>query len=434
MVYGSPHLEDLNFRQFTTHQQTSMFKPTPTQQQFIENYKLGKRAGVFMANTTCDRFVGRKMSINGRELVSYASCSYLGLDLDQRVIESSIDFTRRYGTTFSSSRAYLQHGIHEELEEQLETAFGGPCIIGPSTTLSHFSVFPALICKADAIVADRQAHNSLRDAIVSMKGRGVHTEVLPHNDMAALRDRLEKLCASYERVWYVADGVYSIYGDTAPFTTIKGFLDEFPNLVAYVDDAHGMGWTGQHGRGLALQELGHHERLIFVTSLNKAGASGGGLMVFPDQPTKDLVRSTGKTLTFSGPLTPGQLGALKAVTSILLSPEITELQQELYGLCLHFAILAKEKNLKIIDDSISPIFYVSIGDPQSLAEVSSLLQHNHGIFVTPTGYPAVPKDQCGIRITLTRLHTMDQIEALVNAIAIESKAVLSRKRNAKELH
>ncbi len=407
-----------------------MFKPTPTQEFFISNFALGKRAGVFMASTTSDHFSGRNLSINGNEFLSFASCGYLGLELDERVVEASVDATRRYGTTFTTSRAYLQHGLYEELEDRFEQAFGAPCIIGASTTLSHLSVFPSLVRKEDAIITDRQAHNSLQDAVTAMVGRGVHNEIVPHNDMLDLRGRIEKLSAVYDKVWYVADGIYSIYGDFAPFKELKSLLEDFPKLILYVDDAHGMGWTGKNGCGLALQELGHHERLILVTSLSKAGACGGGLIVLPDEKTKNLVRATGKTLTFSGPLTPGQLGALTAVADILLSNEISDMQNQLFDLCTYFVDQAEISGLTIIDKSISPIFYVSIGDPHLLAEVTAMIQKNHKIFVTPTGFPAVPKDQCGIRLTITRLHTKENVDALVRAIAVEHKAALQRRASA----
>lgn len=410
--------------------QNLMFKPSRLQRRFLHNFDYGKEHGVIFANTTGYQFNGREIEIDGKMLTSFASCGYLGLDLDERVIEGSVDFTRRYGTTFSTSRTYLQHGEHQKLEEQLEIAFGGPCIIGPTTTLSHLAVFPALINKNDAIIADQQAHNSLQDAIVAMVGRGVHSETVPHNDMIELRSRIEKLSATHEKVWYVADGVYSIYGDLAPFKAIKELLDEFPKLIVYIDDAHGMGWAGKHGRGLALEEIGHHERLILVTSFLKAGASGGGLMVLPNQEIKDLVRKTGKTLTFSGPHTPGQLGALKAVTSILLSPEITVLQEKLADLCDFFLKKAGEVGLKIMDNCVSPIFYVSIGKPKTLIHTAAALQHKHGLFVSPTSFPAVSLDNSGFRITLTCTHTKEQIERLVTAIAIEQKEAYRQEANA----
>jgi 7-keto-8-aminopelargonate synthetase-like enzyme len=404
-----------------------VFKPTDSQQMLLEISRFGKSRGVTRANTTGEVFLGRAVEINGRPLTSYASCSYLGFDLDERIMNGSIEAIKKYGTMFPTSRSYLQMGLYEELEARFEKIFNAPCIVGASTTLSHLAVLPSLVTKDDAIIIDRQGHNSLQDAVTAQVGRGAYREIVPHNDMVELRSRIEKLSTVYNKVWYVADGVYSIYGDVAPFKEIRALLDEFPNLIVYVDDAHGMGWAGKHGCGLAIEQIGHHERLIVVTSLGKACATGGGVMVLPDEETKELVRITGKTLIFSSPLTPGQLGAALAMTEILLSDEINSVQEKLQERCDLFLEEASHEGLTIIDDSATPIFYVSIGDLEVLAEVTSGLQFNHNIFVTPTGFPAVAKHESGLRITITTLHTPEQIKALVAAIGKEIDSALSRR-------
>jgi len=409
-----------------------MFEPTDLQQTLIDRYTRAKSLGVIMANTTGYHFSKRSMEINGKQVTSYASCSYLGFDLDERLVEGSVSAIRQYGTMFPTSRAYLQMGLYEELEARFEKIFGAPCLLGASTTLSHLSVFPSLVSKNDAIIVDRQGHNSLQDAITAMVGRGCHKEVVAHNNMVQLRERIEKLSAIHEKVWYVADGVYSIYGDVAPFAPIKQLLEDFPKLVVYIDDAHGMGWKGKYGRGTALTAIGHHERLIIVTSLGKAVATGGGVMVLPDQKTKELVRITGKTLMFSSPLTPGQLGAALAATEILLSDELPSIQKELEERCSFFLAKADEANLEIIDRSLSPIFYVAIGDYDILFEITQALQRNHSIFVTLTGYPAVARDQCGLRITVTRLHSLEDIATMVSAISEEYDISLSRRGKTRE--
>ena len=390
---------------------------SPAIRKIVGRFRAAKRAGITLASTSGGDYVGRQLPINGRTLTSYASCSYLGLELDPRMKAAAIRAIESAGTYFSTSRTYLQMGEYEELEAQFGKVFGAPCLVSASTTLGHLAVMPALMSGRDAIVVDYQGHNSLQDATLLLKGKGAHREIVPHNDVTALRERLTKLCALYPKVWYVFDGVYSIYGDYAPFAEIRELLEEFPNLYLYCDDAHGMGWAGQHGRGRAYEMLGPHERLVFITSLAKSAACGGGVIVLPDEETKMVVRVTGKTLVFSGPITPSQLGAGLECTRILLSDELPAMQRDLSNICARFVAQSAAFGLNLIDHSDTPIFYVGIGDYPSLFTVAQRLRDEFGIFVTPTGYPAVPFNRCGLRITLTLAHTLEDIDHLVRSIA-----------------
>ncbi len=382
----------------------------------LSRFQTAQSMGVVLAETTSDKVDGRQMEINNQSLTSYASCSYLGLDQDERMKAAAVAAIEAYGTYFSTSRSYLQMGEYVELEAKLSQVFGAPTLVAPTTTLAHFSVMPVVVSTRDAIIIDYQAHNSLQDATIYMKGRGAHREVVPHNDMLTLRERIAKLSVLHDQVWYVFDGVYSIYGDVAPFDEIAALLEEFDNLYLYCDDAHGMGWAGKHGRGYALDQMPMHERMVLVTSLNKAVASGGGAIVLPSEQLRDVVRVTGKTLTFSGPIPPAGLASALVCADILLSDEIYELQHDLNELCKLFRDEATAAGLTIVDDSVSPVFYVGIGDLPTLFTVAKLLQEEYGIFVTPTGYPAVPFNKCGVRVTLTRTHTREQVLALVRGL------------------
>ena len=88
---------------------------------------------------------GRTLSLNGREVVSFGSCSYLGLELDPRMKQATIDAVLRYGTQFSSSRGYLSSPQYIELEALLSEMFGGHVLVTPTTSLGHLSVLPVLV-------------------------------------------------------------------------------------------------------------------------------------------------------------------------------------------------------------------------------------------------------------------------------------------------
>ena len=107
----------------------------------------------------------------------------------------------------------------------------------------------------------------------------------------------------------MADGVYSMFADLAPFDELAALLDRHAQLHLYIDDSHGVGWAGTHGRGPALEALGMHPRLIVAASLNKSFAAAGGAIVFPDPELRRRVRTAGGPMIFSGPIQPPLLGA-----------------------------------------------------------------------------------------------------------------------------
>ncbi len=393
----------------------------------LRRFRTAKRMGNVLASVTGKSVHMRQVEIAGQSLTNFASCSYLGLDQHPKLIAGSVAATQAYGTAFSTSRAYLQLGLYEELESKLSQVFGAPTIISASTTLGHQSLMPVVVSNEDLLLVDGQAHNSLQDATIYLQGRGTKRILVRHNDIEDLEEHLTRLCDCHPAVWYIADGVYSIYGDVAPFAELQRLLDKFPNLHMYFDDAHGMGWIGKNGRGLAIESMGIHPRIVYMTSFSKAAATGGGAIVMPTQEMAELVRNTGKTLTFSGPLVPAQLGALEACVDILLSPEIDAMQIELQRKCTLFRNLTESHGLNLIDDSISPVFYVEIGNFSMALEVAAQIRNNHGIFVTPSGYPAVPIHAAGLRITITLIHTDEQIRRLAVGIHTEITNAHARK-------
>jgi 7-keto-8-aminopelargonate synthetase-like enzyme len=79
-----------------------------------------------------------------------------------------------------------------------------------------------------------------------VKSRGVHVEMIRHNRMDMLEDRIKALRQKYPRIWYMADGIYSMYGDASPVNDVYELMDKYPELYYYVDDAHGMSCYGKN--------------------------------------------------------------------------------------------------------------------------------------------------------------------------------------------
>ena len=119
-----------------------------------------------------------------------------------------------------------------------------------------------------------------------------------------------------------------MHGDVAPLGDLQQLAARYEQLHLYLDDAHGVSWSGRHGRGYVLGNGRIPPRTVIAASLSKGFAGGGGALIFPDKETARLVRTCGGPLIFSGPLQPALLGANIASARIHLSPEIERRQRE----------------------------------------------------------------------------------------------------------
>jgi 7-keto-8-aminopelargonate synthetase-like enzyme len=359
---------------------------------------------------------GREIRFAGRELINFGSCSYLGLEHDPRMREAVCEAVMRYGTQFSSSRTYLSAPPYPELERLLEQLFGGFVLVVSSTSLGHVAALPVLVGSSDAVVLDQHVHHSVQTAVDLLRPQGTTVEVIRHSRLDQLEAAIERLGRSHRRVWYLADGVYSMFADLAPFADLIELLDRHEQLHLYIDDSHGVGWSGRHGRGPALEQIGSHERLIVAASLNKSFSAAGAALIFPTAELRRRVRTLGGPMIFSGPIQPPMLGAAIASARIHLSEEIESHQAELrerIQLCTH---LLQEFCLPLACDQLTPIRYLTLGLPTVAQDVAERLLED-GFHVNLAIFPAVPMKQSGVRFTLTRHQRPDDIRALVHALA-----------------
>lgn len=358
---------------------------------------------------------GRTIRIQGKDIFNFGSCSYLGLERHPKIIEGVKDAVERYGSQFSSSRSYSTVTLYREAEELLEKMFDKPVLLAPTVTLGHLSNIPVLVGDRDAVILDLQVHNCVQTACQLLKVRGVHIELIRHNNMQMLEDRIKELKEKHEKVWYMADGVYSMYGDFLPINRLYELLDTYEQFHLYVDDAHGTGWCGPNGSGYVLSQKPFHERLYLVAGLAKSFAACGGVLVFPDEKVKWKVRNCGGTMIFSGPVQPPMLGAIIASAKLHLSKEIETYQKELQKRMDYFIDVCKQFDLPLIEESHSPIFFIGVGKPGvGFNMVRRIL--NHGYFINISVYPSVPYKNTGLRIPITVNNTFEDIYGLLSVI------------------
>jgi 7-keto-8-aminopelargonate synthetase-like enzyme len=376
----------------------------------------GVRRGLLHNHIEDDALDGRLVTVHGRRLVNFGSCSYLGLETDPRMKAAVRDAVDRYGTQFSSSRTYASAPLYRVAEEELTEVFGRPVIVAPSTSIGHIATMPTLVTSRDVLLLDHQVHHSVQTAATLVQAGGALVELLPHCDLRVLEQRLET--HRDRRVWYATDGLYSMYADFFPARELDDLAARYENLWLYVDDAHSASWTGTYGRGYALEQLSPATlaHTVVAASLNKSFAGAGGAITFPDEESRRLVMSVGGPLIFSGPVQPPMLGAIVASARLHRSPELPARQELLRSRIRLFNRLAAEAAFPVVAESEAPIRFVGAG-VSSVAYRLTARMREAGFFVNTATFPAVPAKRSGARLALTLHHTEDDVADVVAALA-----------------
>src|SRR6185437_3522259 len=354
--------------------------------------------------------------VAGAEMVNFGTCGYLALEMDQRLKDGVKEYAELYGTQFSVSRTYLTSGPNIDLEVLLSQIYNGaPIIVSPSTSSAHIANIPSLVRDTDLAILDQQVHMSVQTAVQLARVKGAHVEMIRHSNLEMLEDKIKLLMNKYDKVWYMADGVYSMYGDVAPIHDLIALTKKYEKFYLYVDDAHGMSWYGKHGAGYIYETVGVPDKMVLVTTLAKGFGVTGGITIFPDRTHFEKVSLFGGPLTYSHPIAPPLLGAAVASAQIHLSDEIYQFQAELKDRIDYCNALLAETNLPVISSRITPIYFVGVGQPKVGYNVVKRLM-DEGYFVNLALFPAVPVKNTGIRFTLTRHITEPDIKGLVDAM------------------
>ena len=380
--------------------------------------------GIAHLSTQDDSFTDNLITLNNNTTANFGSCSYLGLEFDERLKNGAINAIQRYGTQFSSSRAYVSLGLYDELEDMFRKIFkGNHALVTPTTTLGHIAAIPVLVKDEDAVILDHQVHSSVQGAVNMLKARGIHVDMIRHNNLEMLEKKVNELKPKYKNIWYMADGIYSMYGDGAPISEIHKLLDKYDQLNFYVDDAHGMSCFGEHGAGYVMEKAPMHSKQVIAVSLAKAFATGGAVLVFPTFEQYNLVRSCGGPMITSGPMQPGNLGAAVEAAKIHLSPEIEELKDDLRENIKFANLMLKKYGLPVVHETDSPVFFIGVSLPKIGNSVIKKMVQD-GYYLNLGIYPAVPLKNTGIRFTITKLHTFQQIEQMISRLAYNFEKTL----------
>ena len=356
--------------------------------------------------------IGDTTSIEGRELISFASYNYLGLSGDPAVNQSAKDAIDHFGTSVSASRIVSgEKTIHKQLEAELAEFLGvGDVITFPGGHATNQSVVGHLVGTGDLIIHDSFAHNSI---IEGAKLSGARRRPFDHNDWAQLDSILRQIRHEYRKVLIAIEGLYSMDGD---YPNLPKFIEVKNKHKAwlYVDEAHSIGTMGATGRGMAeVYNTPREDVEVWMGTLSKSFGSCGGFIAG----TEELIRYLKYTtpgFVFAAGMPPANVGA--ALGALRLLKQQPQRVQQLQANSQLFLDLARAAGLDTGMSSESPIIPIITRSTNKALQLSGAL-FKDGINAQPILYPAVPEDETRVRIFMTSLHTKEQIRRSVDAIA-----------------
>ena len=377
-----------------------------------------KSKGVIQLDTEDEEFTGRVIRIKGKDLLHFGTTGYLGLELDRRLKDAAIDAIKKFGTQFPLSRSYISHPLYHQLEEKLALMFNLPVLVMKNSTLGHMGVIPSLVRDEDSVVLDHHVHWSVQNAALLLKNRGITIDMIRHSNMDMLESKIKELGAGGGKVWYFADGIYSMFGDIAPIEQLKALCAKYPQLYLYFDDVHGMSWTGKNGTGFVLSQFEELPENVFVFStLSKSFGASGGMLITSNRPYFNKIKNFGGPLTFSAQLEPASVGAAIASADIHLSNEIYEMQADLHERIKYCNELLSKTDLPLVEKNDCPVFYIGTGAPAVGYNYINKL-YKAGFYANMGIFPAVPVKKTGVRFTISRHNRLEDIRRLVDTLSV----------------
>lgn len=351
---------------------------------------------------------GTRCVIGGRELVNFCSNDYLGLSCHPRVKEAAIEAIRAWGVGSGASRLVSGNlALYEELERKIsafkETEAALVFATGYGANLGTIS---ALYRDRTLIFSDELNHASIVDACRLTRARVV---IYPHCDMGFLESKLREI-GPKEQAIIVTDGVFSMEGDLCPLPQLVRLSREFGALLV-IDDAHATGVIGPNGKGSFDYWDIEDPGAVQIGTFSKAIGTMGGF-VAGEKALMDYLINKARPLIYSTALPAPVLAATIASLNIIQEDSQRRHRLLRLGTMLRDGLIALGFSLPVLP---TPIFPLVIGESKDARALSEHL-FERGIFVPAIRPPSVPEGKSRIRISLSTLHTEEQIGHLLEAI------------------
>jgi 8-amino-7-oxononanoate synthase len=354
--------------------------------------------------------IGPRMVINGREVDYFCGTGYLGLQSHPDVIRAAQDTLTAYGVSSATSRGgFGEHPVYDELDRQASAFFNAEkALFFPSGYMGMGILLQTNSTVNDHIFIDSNAHFSLWDAAQASTRV---TTVFRHRSQEDLSAKLRAELLPGERALVISDAVFPISGEIAPLPDYLTAIEPYNGHI-FLDDAHGMGVLGQHGRGILDHFELPAERVKVSGTLAKALGGYGGVIAGPAAWIDRMDQNSGVATGASPlPLVTAAASA-KAVEIARLNPGLREK--------LWCNVKQARDGLRAagweMEDTPIPIICLLAGKNFSPGAVCGRL-FEQGIAVDHVrNYTSTPSGGA-LRLAICALHSSDQIDRLVSVLA-----------------
>ena len=346
-------------------------------------------------------------------VICFATNDYLGLAIDEQVVRAATEATLALGVSFCGSVAL--NGTNPSLNalEQTLADFKGAesCVVFPSGFSANYGWITSLCRKTDLVFIDEYIHTSVNEGL-ARQVEDKNIIKFRHLDFDDLAQKLAGTCSKERQDKYVViEGVYSMHG-TMPDIDAFAQITENHGGVLIVDDAHGTGTVGMDGRGYHQSSGLKSSSGLIVGTLSKAIGCVGGFVAGSHE-LINLVRTRSTPLLFSAAPPPSILAAAsKSLEIIQNQPERVKLLKT--NVSYARSLLAR---FGVDRDSESPIISVVLPREVDLRSEVQRIRCS-GVFLNGVEFPAIPLGEKRLRVSINAAHTLADIDAMANQIAI----------------
>jgi len=372
--------------------------------------------GLRRRRRTADSACAPHVEVDGRPMLSFNSNDYLGLAADARVVEALREGAARYGAGSGGSHLIGGHSrAHAELEDKL-AAFLAPqleqarALYLSTGFMANLAILTALAAATPGeaeIFSDALNHASIIDGTRLARAS---VTVYPHADVAALAQALAASRARTKIV--VTDSVFSMDGDIAPLPALLALCEQ-QGAWLVVDDAHGFGVLGAHGRGALEHFQLRSPQLVYMGTLGKAAGVSGAFVAAHATVIEWLVQCA-RPYIYTTAAPPALAHALLTSLDLIAGAEGRQRRAHLVALRQQLAAMPLRAGWQRLP-SETPIQPLVIGGNAEVLAAAQALDAQ-GIWVSGIRAPTVPAGTARLRITLSAAHTHEDVARLLAAL------------------
>ncbi|MFW5689597.1 MAG: aminotransferase class I/II-fold pyridoxal phosphate-dependent enzyme [Spirochaetota bacterium] len=369
----------------------------------------------YFTRPTLPPIPGRRMAYDGHETVMWSVNNYLGLADSEAIKESALEAVREFGVSAPMGSRMMTGNTeyHQALERALaEYAQKEASFLFNYGYLGVLGTIQSLVGPEDTIVMDKLAHACIVDGAFLSRGQ---LRVFKHNNAESLEQVLRHVNRSRKGgVLILGEGVYGMTGDLAILPEIVDLARRYEARV-FVDDAHGWGVMGEHGRGTA-DHLGVQDGVdVYFGTFAKAFASIGGFSAS----TKDVIEwitYNARTQVFAKSLPMAYVQSLRTTLDLVRAGDDRRERMWRNSRALKSGLRELGYHIGPGESPICSVF-IPVGEEsvETVGVRTVGYLRKHGIFVTAVTYPVIPMGLCMYRMIPTAQHEPEDVEQTVAA-------------------